>query len=126
MSVKPGELVTCVLCGGDGSVSEETARDYGGYGCTCPSCEGKGKVPFRPLPPGPHWGLCYTDGEEHWLTYDAEGRCVTGHRNHDSRGARRVVVHAGGKEYTAYGADLYEAFKAAEALVPKKLVKGKK
>ena len=45
------ERITCVLCGGDGYVSADTAESYGRYegDTTCPSCDGKGKVPYITL-----------------------------------------------------------------------------
>ncbi len=52
---RPGDLVDCRLCGGDGYVSHETASTYGrpAGDSTCPSCDGRGRVPYRPLPPNP-------------------------------------------------------------------------
>jgi len=40
------EEYPCVLCGGDGSVSVETARLFDGQDgdTTCPACRGKGKT----------------------------------------------------------------------------------
>src|SRR5687768_13499804 len=54
---KPGDYVNCPLCGGDGYVSHETAAYYGRPegDSTCPSCDGRGLVVYRPLPSGPHW-----------------------------------------------------------------------
>jgi DnaJ-class molecular chaperone len=51
LKVKIGDRVPCSLCGGDGYVSRETAEMGGRHhgDTTCPSCDGSGRMPYRPL-----------------------------------------------------------------------------
>jgi hypothetical protein len=100
---------TCVLCGGDGYVSAETAHQFGRHlgDTTCPSCDGDGKVFDSPLPPGPHW----TRAGDRLLTYDYDGWCVTAVRSDGPKyGEYKVTLHADGKEYVAVGVDVNAAF----------------
>jgi hypothetical protein len=64
---KPGDMITCVLCGGNGFLSEPwEGRDD----CKCPCCDGTGRSQYHPLPPSPKDDPRPTD----WV-------CKCGHRS---------------------------------------------
>lgn len=110
------QKAVCPLCGGDGYVSADTAHTFGRQegDTTCPSCDGQGRVLYRPLPTGPHWSLASQAGQ--WLCYDYEGYCMVAHKIDDPRGKYRVRLYADADEFTVYANDLKGAFTELKAM----------
>jgi hypothetical protein len=94
----PGQLITCVLCGGDGYIasrySHEESDPYGrpDGDSTCPSCQGSGRVPFRPVPTGPHWTRIKEDGVTKWFTYCLDGWPMVAHEVSGGKFCVRLTV----------------------------------